>query len=171
MTITESFTNLASKQKGDFEKVDGKNLIGDGSFLHNTKYLTSFTYKGQKIIVENELGHQNLGYAECLIPLQLENFGFEIITKSIINQLFNRKKMPLVVSCNNLRLKDYLEKSNAFSDLCHHAKKERFEPTITGQNNGDHYRILCEYSTMFNNKELVLEPISNFLKTVIDFFK
>ena len=172
MTITESFSSLASKQNGNFQKKDGKYHIGDGSFLHNTNYSTSFNYKNSEVIVKNELGHQNLGFAECIISLQPNNSEFEITTRSIISQIFNRKKTPLIVSCNDLRLKDYIEKSEAFLNLCLHAKKEKFEPTITGKNNtNNNFTILCEYSVLFRNKELVLEPISEFLKSIVDFFE
>ncbi|MFT5820369.1 MAG: hypothetical protein ACI8ZM_001608 [Crocinitomix sp.] len=169
--IGTEFNKLAELVEGDLKKYDDKYHVGDSSFLHTATYILTYEYQNCHVTIKNSFGQDNIGNIEILLPIQSNNFKFEIKTKSILSQLWNRKKSPLEVFSSNTALVKWIEENKAFEKLCERAKLDRFEPTIIGVKTTEGFSINCAYHLVFNNYELTLAPFSSFFNGLIDFIQ
>lgn len=170
MTITKTFEKVATQENAVFKQVDNKYKGDRGSFIHTSTYTLECNYRNVKIALKNELGHQNIGLISCQLDVQPDNCEFSIEALNTFFQLFNPKKNILQIAGDNSQLKNFIELNDSFAELNKRAKKDRFEPVITGENDNGKYVISCKYHLVFNNKELVVSPFFKFYKSLIDFF-
>ena len=168
--VRESFIQLAQKEKVQCAVNDQSGIGADGSQWSASNYRIQYQYKGNVVEIENDLGSYDLGTLVCYVSRQPDRLAFKITARSIVSQLFNRKKSPLIIAAEDRSLIQFMKQSTAFKQLCEWAKKERFQPIIIGENHEGRFRIRCRYDLAFNNKEYVLAPLSDFMKVMIDFY-
>lgn len=170
--MKQFFEQLVASENGRFSVKENKYMGGiePGSYTFSDTYTAVFEHRGIIIELINELGHQNLGKIRCSLPKQAEKKVFSMETKGQFYQLMHRRELPILINTEFPPLYNRIEVSNPFHHLCERAKADRFEPEIKGFNKNDEYIIECVYHLAFNNKELVLIPLIQFFKTLIDFF-
>lgn len=169
--IGNEFQKLSESVNGSLTKYGGKYGGEIGSFLHTSRYILTYEYKNCQVTIENSLGLDNMGNIELLVPIPQKDFQFEVKTRSIISQVWNRKKPPLEVFSKNNALKEWIEANSAFKQLCDRARKDRFEPAISVTNRTEGLHIKCRYHLVFNNYELTIAPFSTFFNDLIDFIQ
>ena len=95
--VRESFLLLAQKERVECNILDTKYDQGDGTFMYASNYRIQYEYKGNLVEIDNDLGNYDLGTLVSYVSSQPERLAFKITARSIISQLFNRKKLPLII--------------------------------------------------------------------------
>ncbi len=164
------FKNVAEKENGTFYFKDESIHIGAGVRSPNVLYLVKFKYRDNEISVMNRTGTAFIGEIECKLSPTLQPIEFELTSISHIINLFFRKKSRFRIKSNNENIKYFLNNNVALKTLNEIAQRESFSPYIVCDLNGNK-RITTEYNLEFDDWTLVVEPIIELYKNLIDEFE
>ncbi len=169
--IRSYFEELVRKLSDESKICDIQYKFSDPLKMVFPEYNVQYRYGGYTINISNEFGTCDLGFVETKIKSFNNKFNFEIKTKSLIKQFFNTKASPLIIITDNKIFIDYISSKASYIALCSRARKDQFEPLITGELKEGVYSIKCRYHLVFNNQELVIEPLCQLFNDMVDFFK
>ncbi|MEM7186459.1 MAG: hypothetical protein AAF466_07355 [Bacteroidota bacterium] len=135
--------------------------------LRTKNLLLHIPYKDYKIQVDYEVGDEQMARFHCDFDNATEMAPFEVRTiNPYLRILFPRKNMLKVSSSNN-QLKKYIEKKLVDTGLENIARKYQFSPSIFGKHH-EGYEVSASFTLSFDRKELVLKPMIQLYKDLID---
>lgn len=163
MLVEHHYIQAAEKISAEFHKEH------DRLSRHSVNYTLKTKHKGIEIVFTIQFGYDDHGTVKCHLPLLTDRMGIEITTMHPIRQLFSLKKYPILLKSKSPKLKRHLVSLDSFYRLCCFAKRNRFEPIITGVNLEKSYYLKCSYHLLFERQDKVIELLYDFYCDLIDF--
>lgn len=163
------FTNIAKEE--NCEVYIGDEKFGDklsGTFLVESTFQLKINYKGKNILIQHTLGAHGMAEITVELPKQSNGMKFTITTKSHFSTLFSRNKDRVKITCKDSSLVKFFEENDSIKSIKEICKEAEFEPYITGSNENDSFKIRTDYHLLFEQRNLVLRPLINFYKALID---
>lgn len=170
MSISTTFEEITVQENAVFTKTDHKYKGDRGASVYSSKYTLECRYRGSLIVLTNEFGHQNIGSVICELSENPRLCEFNIETIDSFFQLLNRKRNPLKLITQDEELRRFIVENAAYQELIKRARKDRFEPSISGKKEEGRYIISCDYHLVFHNQGLVVAPLIQLVKALADFF-
>lgn len=168
--IEKEFQAIANKLGAIYYKEEEIIDMGGGERCPHIIYLLTLEYKGLEIKINNSTGVSAIGRVECKFLKESDSLVFDMTTRSHFLSLFfksNRFKFTNL----NPNLEQFVKNSIGLNQMKGIAKETSFEPTIIGENTNVGYRLIIEYSLLFDDWTQVVEPMIIFYKEFIDKFK
>jgi hypothetical protein len=166
--IEQAFQKLANEYGSKYNFTE-YNVAGTiGSKIPILNYALQIIHAGIPIDIKFEFGNHNLAEFNFELPLSRKMPDFEIVARDVFERLLSFKKGRWKIACNDEGFKSLLSKMLESSDINELAKKEAFEPTITGSAESGKYSVKTLYYLGFNNKEQSLKIVADFNKLLID---
>ncbi|OAB81558.1 hypothetical protein [Cochleicola gelatinilyticus] len=164
----KEFKRIASLENGTFYYHDKNIAVGGGVRSPRIIYLLMVDYKGYTIKIKNETGFSYHGIITCEMKTNGKPLEFELTTRSNFSSLFRRNKERFQINARHLNVEAFLKQSDILKELEQVARKDLFEPTITGVYDGSIFRLTTKYHLQFSDWTQVLEPFISFYKQWID---
>lgn len=160
--IAKLFQGIANRENGIFKIVKERFL---------TKYIISFHYNEVDIIVQYNLGLQEVGMVSCQFNCEIDDLEFKVDERRYIARLMSKYSEILYLKSNNDKFQSLMEQSRVFHNLNRLAKEDSFQPFVVGKETEGQIHIRTEYHLDFINRRQVVEPLIEFYKYLIDNLK
>ncbi len=165
------FLRIAETENAEYSFQEKKVDLGGGARSPYIIHLLKLKYKGCLITIKNETGTSFNGLITCVIQTQKKSLTFQLTTRSHLTTLFSKNNQRFKIESGNININNFLKNSNSIALLNEIAKKDTFEPQITGKYEDDVYKLITEYSLQFSDWIQVLQPFIDFYKEFIDTFE
>jgi hypothetical protein len=167
--IEQAFQELANEYGTTYNFTE-YNVDGTiGSKIPILNYTLQIVHAGIPVDIKFEFGNHNLAEFDFELPLSRKIPDFEIVALDVFERMISFKKGRWKIACNDEGFKSSLTRVLESSDINELAKKEAFEPKITGVYQDGKYIVKTVYYLGFNNKEQSLKVVADFNKMLIDF--
>jgi len=163
------FTNIAEEE--NCELYIGDEKFGDklrGTFIVESTYQLKINDKNKNILIQHTLGAHEMAEITVELPKQSDSMKFTIATKSHISTLFSRNKDRVKITCKNLSSAKFFEENDSMKLIRAICIEAEFEPYITGSNENGSFKIRTDYHLLFEQRNLVLRPLINLCKALIN---
>ena len=163
------FEDIAKKVDGELFIKDEIVSMGMGVRSPYTVYSITLDYKGIRMTVHNQVGTTSIGTITCLLPTNCNIPSFNFETRSNFSTLFFGKKNRFKIECKDEKIKKFLRNCIEEPVLMKYMKENQFEPCIFYKSGADTKAIITEYNLLFEEWPMVIVPVINLNKKIIDY--
>lgn len=166
--MKDFFSQIANKENGKLLIIDEPVKQYNGAHYYKYCFELSIPYQDTTIKIDNSLSPNPFGIYRAELNLKNQCFKFELDTKSQFRTYLSLNKTRIKLKCKNGNLKDFLKSDKSIKRIEEIIETTQFEPLITGRYENDKYIITSEYHMLMTDKTMVIEPMIEFFKSIID---